>query len=104
AIKANGFVFASGQIPANPQGELIEGTVTEKTRKICQSAKVVLEAAGSGLDKVVKTTVYLQNMDNFKEMNEVYAEYFPHKPARTSCEVARLPVGVSIMIDIIALQ
>ncbi|KAF4468151.1 endoribonuclease l-PSP domain-containing [Fusarium albosuccineum] len=104
AIKANGFVFVSGQIPAEPTGKLIEGTVAEKTHKMCQNAKAVLEAAGSGLDQVVKITVYFKSMDDFKEMNEVYAEYFPHKPARSSCEAVRLPAGASIEMDIIALQ
>ncbi|KAF4987968.1 hypothetical protein FDECE_15231 [Fusarium decemcellulare] len=103
-IKANGFVFVSGQIPAEPTGKLIDGTVAEKTHKMCQNAKAVLEAAGSGLDKVVKITVYFKSMDDFKEMNEVYAEYFPHKPARSSCEAVRLPAGASIEMDIIALQ
>ncbi|KAJ3549059.1 hypothetical protein NM208_g693 [Fusarium decemcellulare] len=104
AIKANGFVFVSGQIPATPQGTLIEGTVAEKTHKMCQNAKAVLEAARSGLEKVVKVHVYFETFDDFKEFNEVYAEYFPHKPARTSSEAPKLPVGASLMLDITALQ
>ncbi|KAJ4177119.1 hypothetical protein NW767_015228 [Fusarium falciforme] len=104
AIKANGLVFVSGQIPAETTGKLIEGTITEKTHKMCQNARAVLEAGGSSLDKVVKVTVFFQNMDDFKEMNDVYAEYFPHKPARSSCEAKRLPAGASIEMDIIALQ
>ncbi|VUC27706.1 unnamed protein product [Clonostachys rosea] len=104
AIKANGLVFVSGQIPAETTGALIEGTVAEKTHKMCQNARAVLEAAGSGLDKVVKITVFFQNMDDFKEMNEVYATYFPHKPARSSCEAVRLPAGASMEMDIIALE
>ncbi|UNI23729.1 hypothetical protein JDV02_009531 [Purpureocillium takamizusanense] len=103
AIKANGFVFVSGQIPAETDGKLIDGTTAEKTHKMCQNAKAVLEAAGSGLDKVVKITVYFQNMDDFKVMNEVYATYFPHKPARSSCEANRLPASASMEMDIIAL-
>ncbi|CAH0050383.1 unnamed protein product [Clonostachys solani] len=114
AIKANGLVFVSGQIPAETTGALIEGTVAEKTHKMCQNARAVLEAAGSSLEKVVKITtqtsqltspeVFFQNMDDFKEMNEVYATYFPHKPARSSCEAVRLPAGASIEMDIIALE
>ncbi|KAG5757004.1 hypothetical protein H9Q69_010488 [Fusarium xylarioides] len=104
AIKANGMVFLSGQIPADSQARLIEGTIAEKTHKMCQNAKAVLEEAGSGLDKAVRVTVYFQNMDDMKDMNEVYAEYFPHKPARSACESPRLPAGASMEMDIIALQ
>ncbi|KAH7235369.1 Endoribonuclease L-PSP-domain-containing protein [Fusarium tricinctum] len=104
AIKANGLVFVSGQIPAEISGKLIEGTIAEKTHKMCQNARAVLEAAGSSLEKVVKITVFFQNLDDFKEMNNIYAEYFPHKPARSSCEATRLPAGASIEMDIIALQ
>ncbi|KAH7261512.1 Endoribonuclease L-PSP/chorismate mutase-like protein [Fusarium redolens] len=104
AIKANDMVFLSGQIPADSQAKLIEGTIAEKTHKMCQNAKAVLEAAGSSLDKAVRVTVYFQNMDDMKEMNEVYAEYFPHKPARSACESPRLPAGASMEMDIIALQ
>ncbi|KAJ4270544.1 hypothetical protein NW762_002232 [Fusarium torreyae] len=104
AIKANGMVFLSGQIPADTQARPIQGTVAEKTHKMCQNAKAVLEAAGSSLDKAVKITVYFQNMDDFQEMNTVYAEYFPHKPARSACESPRLPAGASMEMDIIALQ
>ncbi|VTT59780.1 unnamed protein product [Fusarium fujikuroi] len=102
AIKANGMVFLSGQIPADSQARLIEGTIAERTHKMCQNAKAVLEEAGSSLDKAVR--VYFQNMDDMKEMNEVYAEYFPHKPARSACESPRLPAGASMEMDIIALQ
>ncbi|RSL55477.1 hypothetical protein CEP54_009350 [Fusarium duplospermum] len=104
AIKANGFVFLSGQLPADPQGKLIEGTPAEKAHKMCQNAKAVLEAAGSSLDKVVKVTIYFRNMDDFKEVNEVYTEYFPHKPARSACEATKLPLGASLEMDIIAVQ
>ncbi|KAF5603647.1 positive activator of transcription [Fusarium subglutinans] len=102
AIKANGMVFLSGQIPADSQARLIEGTIAEKTHKMCQNAKAILEEAGSSLDKVAR--VYFQNMDDMKDMNEVYAEYFPHKPARSACESPRLPAGASMEMDIIALQ
>ncbi|KAI1026909.1 hypothetical protein LB503_012756 [Fusarium chuoi] len=104
AIKANGMVFLSGQIPADSQARLLEGTIAEKTHKMCQNAKAVLEEAGSSLDKAVRVTVYFKNMDDMKDMNEVYAEYFPHKPARSACESPRLPAGASMEMDIIALQ
>ncbi|KAI8724105.1 hypothetical protein NCS52_00268000 [Fusarium sp. LHS14.1] len=104
AIKANGFVFLSGQLPADPQGKLIEGTAAEKAHQMCKNAKAVLEAAGSGLDKVVKVTIYFRNMDDFREVNEIYAEYFPHKPARSACEATKLPLGASLEMDIIAVQ
>ncbi|KAF5970123.1 BRT1 down-regulated by mating factor B [Fusarium coicis] len=104
AIKANGMIFLSGQIPADSQARLIEGTVADKTHKMCQNAKAVLEEAGSSLDKAVRITVYFQNMDDMKDMNEIYAEYFPHRPARSSCESPRLPAGASMEMDIIALQ
>ncbi|KAI8685229.1 hypothetical protein NCS55_00193300 [Fusarium keratoplasticum] len=104
AIKANGMVFLSGQVPTNCSGESVQGTVAEKTHKMCQNARAVLEAAGSSLDKVVKVVVYFQNMDDFKEMNEVYAQYFAHKPARSAIETSRIPGGSSIELDITALQ
>ncbi|EEU35107.1 uncharacterized protein NECHADRAFT_44811, partial [Fusarium vanettenii 77-13-4] len=104
AIKVNGFIFLSGQIPATPEGQLVEGTIAEKTHRMCQNAKAVLRAAGSSLDKVVKVHVYFHNMDDFMELNAVYAEYFPHKPARSASEASKLPAGVSFMLDIIALQ
>ncbi|RBQ81705.1 hypothetical protein FVER14953_04272 [Fusarium verticillioides] len=104
AIKANGMIFLSGQIPADSQARLIEGTIAEKTHKMCQNAKAVLEEAGSSLDKAVRITVYFQNMDDMKDMDEIYAEYFPHRPARSACESPRLPAGASMEMDIIALQ
>ncbi|EKG12372.1 YjgF-like protein [Macrophomina phaseolina MS6] len=103
AIKANGLVFVSGQMPADNKGKLIEGTVAEKTHKMCQNASVVLRAAGSNLEKTVKVTVYFENLDDFKEMNDVYALYFPHKPARSAIEAKRLPAGTPMEMDLIAL-
>ncbi|KAJ4020843.1 hypothetical protein NW766_002338 [Fusarium irregulare] len=104
AIKANGMVFLSGQIPADPQAKLTGGTIAEQTHKMCQNARAVLEEAGSSLDKAVKVTVYFRNLDDMKEMNEVYAEYFLQKPARSACESSKLPAGASMEMDIIALQ
>jgi 2-iminobutanoate/2-iminopropanoate deaminase len=105
AIKANGFVFISGQVAFDPAtGNLITGGIQEQTEQVMKNLSAILEAAGSGWDKVVKTTVYLKNMSEFAQMNEVYGKF--HKgtpPARSTVEVARLPRDVSVEIDVIAL-
>ncbi|KAL5319337.1 hypothetical protein ACEPPN_012388 [Leptodophora sp. 'Broadleaf-Isolate-01'] len=88
---------------ANSKGELIVGTVTEKAHQICKNAKAALEAAGSGLEKVVKVTIFFADLDDFGEFNQVYAEYFPHKPARSSLEARRLPAGVTLEMELVAL-
>lgn len=105
AIKANGFVFISGQVCFDPAtGNLISGGIQEQTEQVIKNLSAILQAAGSGLDKVVKTTVYLKNMAEFAQMNEVYAKFFPSPPpARSTVEVARLPKDVSVKIDVIAL-
>ncbi|KAK0644875.1 Protein HMF1 [Lasiodiplodia hormozganensis] len=103
-IVSNGLVFVSGMMPATKDGKQVEGSVAEKTHQMCRNARAVLEAAGSGLGKAVKVTVYFANLDDFQEMNEVYAEYFPHKPARSAIEARRLPAGTSMEMDIIAIQ
>ncbi|MGD9396914.1 MAG: RidA family protein [Candidatus Thorarchaeota archaeon] len=104
-IKANGFVFCSGQIPANPStGELVTGSITEQTKQSLSNVKGVIEAAGSSMDRVVKCTVFLKNMDDFSEMNEEYSKWFSDPPpARAAVEVARLPKDVDIEIEAIAL-
>ncbi|KIW44904.1 uncharacterized protein PV06_03341 [Exophiala oligosperma] len=107
AIKANGFVFVSGQMPATFEDgkiRLTEGTVADKTHALCRNAGIVLEAAGSSLDKVVKVTVFFANLDDFAEMNKVYEGYFPQKPARSAIEAKRLPAGVSMEMELMALQ
>lgn len=104
-IIANGLVFASGQIAINPQtGELSTGGIEEQTRLVLNNMKAVLEAAGSSLDKVIKCTVFLDDMDNFTLMNGVYGQFFtaPY-PARAAVEVARLPKDVKVEIEAIAL-
>ncbi|MCS7087790.1 MAG: RidA family protein [Thermoflexales bacterium] len=105
AIVAHGFVFCSGQIPIDPEtGEVVSGGIEAQTHRVLQNLKAVLEAAGSSLDRVVKTTVFLQDIDDFALMNGVYASYFPHNPpARSTVEVARLPRGVLVEIECIAL-
>jgi len=103
-VKNGGFIFVSGQIPINPEsGELVSGTIGDETRQILVNLKAILEEAGSGLDKVVKTCVFLKNMDDFAQMNQVYSEFFKKDPpARSTVEVSRLPKGVRIEIEAIA--
>jgi 2-iminobutanoate/2-iminopropanoate deaminase len=105
AIKANGFVFVSGQVAIDPvTNTLLSGDVAFQTERVMKSVSGILKAAGSGLDKVVRTTVFLKNMNDFAAMNEVYGKYFPAAPpARSTVEVARLPKDVLVEIDVIAL-
>ena len=105
AIVANGFVFASGQIAIDPAtGELNQGSLEDQARQVLKNLSAVLEAAGSTMDQVVKSNVYLQNMDDFSRMNAVYAEFFkaPY-PARAAVQVARLPRDVKIEIEVVAI-
>jgi len=103
-IIANGFVFCSGQIPLNPAtGAVIEGGIEDQTRQVLKNLSAVLEAAGSSLDKAVKCTVFLQDMNDFAAMNKVYAEFFKlPAPARAAVQVARLPKDVKVEIELIA--
>ena len=105
AVKANGLVFASGQIPIDPQtGEFVSGGIQEQTRQVLKNLTAVLEAAGSGLDRVVKTTVFLLDMQEFVAMNEVYGEFFKEEPpARATVQAARLPRDARVEIEAIAL-
>lgn len=105
AVAWNGLVFLSGQIPLDPAtGELVEGDIAAQTERVLENLKAVLEASGSSFDKVVKTTVFLKNMDDFPRMNEVYARYFPSQaPARSTVQAARLPRDVQVEIDAIAI-
>ena len=104
AIRANGFVFLSGQVAIDPAtGYIVEGGVTQQTARVLENLKAVLESAGSSLERVVKTTVYLKSMGDFGKMNEIYGRYFPKDPpARSTVEVARLPRDVSVEIDVVA--
>jgi 2-iminobutanoate/2-iminopropanoate deaminase len=103
-IAASGFLFLSGQIPLDPRtGDLVQGTVREEVTRVMENLKAILEAAGSGLDRVVRTTVFLTDLKDFAAMNEVYARYFgAHRPARSTVQVAALPKGARIEIDAIA--
>lgn len=105
AIKANGFVFLSGQIPLVPETlQIIEGDIQAQTDRVFANIAVVLTAAGSSLGKVVKTTVFLAEMNDFTAMNEIYARYFgDHRPARSTVQAARLPRDVRVEIEVIAL-
>src|SRR5262249_14649429 len=105
AIKANGFIFASGQIPLDPGTmQIVEGGIQEQTERVLENLQAVLEAGGTSLDRGVKTTVYLVDMGEFAAMNEIYAKYFSGaKPARATVQVARLPRDVKVEIDVVAL-
>jgi len=105
AIRANGFLFLSGQVSLDPATQqLVPGDIATQTARVLENLKGILEAAGSSLDRVVKTTVYLKDMNDFSAMNEVYARYFPSAPpARATVEVARLPKDARVEIELIAL-
>ena len=106
ALKVNELIFLSGQIPADPKtGELVTGSIQVQTSRVLENLKLVLEAGGLSLENVVKTTVFLKDMNNFAQMNETYSSYFPAvPPARTTVEVARLPRDVGIEIEGIAID
>jgi 2-iminobutanoate/2-iminopropanoate deaminase len=105
AIKANGFVFVAGQVSLKPDhGEIVGDTIQEQTEQVLINLRAILEAAGSGLDRLVKTTVFLQNLDDFPGMNEVYKQHVGNQPpARSTFEVAKLPSGALVEIEAIAL-
>lgn len=106
AIQAGDFVYVSGQLPMDPEtGKMVEGSVKDQTRKSLENAKAILEEAGASLEAVVKTTVFLDDMDDFGDMNEVYAEFFSdHKPARAAIEVAKVPLGAKVEIQMVAFK
>ncbi|WP_062240358.1 RidA family protein [Fictibacillus sp. FJAT-27399] len=100
----NNLFYSSGQIPLTAEGTLVEGDIAAQTHQVFKNLQAVLEEANSSFEQVVKTTVFIKNMDDFGTINEVYGEYFPeHKPARSCVEVARLPKDVQIEIEVIAL-
>ena len=105
AIVYGGLAYLSGQIPLDPAtGQLVEGDIAAQTTRVLENLKAVLEACGSGLDRVVKTTVYIKDMGEFAKMNEVYGKYFSENPpARSTVEAARLPRDVRVEIDAIAM-
>ncbi len=105
AVRANGFLFLSGQIPLDPaNGLIVSGGIREQTQRVFENIKAILEAASLSLENVVKTTVFLKNMEEFTAMNEIYAGYFgSNPPARSTVEVSRLPRDVQVEIEAIAL-
>ena len=105
AIRAGAYVFTAGQVAIDPTtNQFIGGDVTQQTRQVLSNLRAVLEAAGSGLDRVVKTTVFLTTMDNFQGMNGVYTEFFSDAPpARSTIAVAGLPLGALVEIECVAL-
>jgi 2-iminobutanoate/2-iminopropanoate deaminase len=105
AVRANGFLFVSGQIPIDPAtGNIVDGDVECQARQVMKNLTAILTAAGSGLDKVVRTTVFLADMDDFPRFNQIYAEFLgSSRPARATVQVARLPKNVMLEVDAIAL-
>ncbi|GMB00773.1 RidA family protein [Pelosinus sp. IPA-1] len=104
AIKANGFLFVSGQIPLDPMtGQIVYGGIESQTYQVLNNLKAILEKEGLGFDNVVKTGVFLKDMEDFAAMNKIYAEYFKSEPPARACvQVARLPRDVSVEIELIA--
>jgi len=105
AIRANGLIFVSGQIPLIPEsGTVAPGDIIEQTRQTMHNLAAILQSAGSGLSRIVKTTVFLADLDHFARFNQVYEEFLGEaKPARTTVQVSRLPKGVLLEVDAIAL-
>lgn len=106
AVEVNGTLYISGQIPLNPEtGKVVEGGIKEQTEQVFKNIAAILQAAGYTLDNVVKATVLLNDMDNFAAMNEVYAKYFTKDmPARAAYGVVKLPLGVMVEIETVAVK
>ncbi|MDX1688896.1 MAG: RidA family protein [Candidatus Promineifilaceae bacterium] len=106
AVRTGNLVYTAGQVPLDPEtGKMVEGDIQTQVEQALHNLQAVLEAAGSSLDQVIKTTVFLQNMDDFAAMNEVYAGFFSGEPpARSAVEVARLPLGALVEIEAVALS
>lgn len=104
AVRAGDLLFVSGQIPLDPKtGELVRTGVADETKRVLENLKAILEAAGGSFGDVVKTTIFLKDMNNFSTVNEVYGTYFPQPfPARATVEVARLPRDVNVEIEVVA--
>lgn len=103
AIKTPSAIYCSGQLPADAQGNIINGSMRERTKACLQALEAVLHAAGSSLDKIVKVQIFLTDMADFEEMNSEYAKWIRHKPARSCVAVKQLPKGVNVEIECIAL-
>lgn len=105
AVKAGGFIFVSGQIPIDRSGNVVKDDIREQTKIVIENIIAILEKAGATIDNIVKTTVYLKDISDFGEFNEVYSSYFQRNPpARATVEVSQLPRGVEIEIEAVAIQ
>lgn len=103
AVKSNGFLFTSGQIAINPKTNNVDAeTIEEQTLQVCENLKTVCEAAGTSMDKVVKTVCFLADISDFAKFNEIYGSYFTSKPARSCVAVKDLPKGVLCEVEVIA--
>lgn len=104
AVKVNNFIFTAGQIPLNPEtGKLVEGDIREQTRQVMENLTHILEAAGTGLDQVVKATIFTTDLADFAAINQVYGSYFAGEPpARSTVQVAALPLGARVEIEVVA--
>ena len=102
AIKVGNMIFTSGQIALTPSGEFLDTDIKTQTKQVCENLKAVLNAAGASLSDVVKTTIFLSDINDFSAVNEVYGEYFSHKPARSTVAVKALPKGAKVEIECIA--
>lgn len=106
AVKANGFLFVSGQIPADPKtGEILKGTIEEETELVMENLQAILSEAGLSFKNIVKSSIFIKNMDDFGKINSVYGSFFTDNfPARETVEVARLPKDVNVEISVIAVE
>lgn len=105
AVEANGFVFTAGQIPLTPEGELITGSIEEETHQVMKNLSEVLKAAGTDFSNVIKTEIYVADLEDYGKINEVYASYLSEPyPARATVQVARLPKDVGVEISMIAVK
>jgi len=102
AVKVGNIIFTSGQIALTPAGEFLDGDVKTQTKQVCENLKAVLNEAGADIGNVVKTTIFLADINDFGAVNEVYGEYFSHKPARSTVAVKDLPKGAKVEIECIA--
>jgi len=102
AIKVGNMIFTSGQIALTPSGEFLDSDIKTQTKQVCENLKAVLSAAGADIKNVVKTTIFLADINDFGAVNEVYGEYFSHKPARSTVAVKELPKGAKVEIECIA--
>lgn len=102
AVVTGNLVFTSGQIPLNAEGQLVGSNITEQAEQVCKNLVAVLEAAGTSVEKAIKTTCFLNSMDDFAAFNEVYAKYFVNKPARSCVAVKTLPRNVLVEVEVIA--